>query len=64
MAKYNYQANPNEPGGFKELTIKQGENLQLICRGHLESNNPLWWQVMNENSETGFVPANYCKVRR
>lgn len=62
MAKYNYRANPDEPGGFKELDMKQGEKLRLIRRGHAETRNPLWWQVSNEKGEIGFVPGNYCMV--
>lgn len=60
IAKYNFQSNPDQPGGFKELAIKQGEYLTLLQRGHLPSKNPLWWEVKNVNGEVGFVPANYC----
>lgn len=60
VAKYNFQGNPDQPGGFKELAIKQGEYLTLLQKGHLPSNNPLWWEVENVNGDVGFVPANYC----
>ena len=63
MAKYNYVANPAQPGGFKELSIKQKESLILIRKGHTESNNPLWWEVENATGDVGFVPGKYCMVR-
>jgi len=59
LAKYNYKAQPGEPGGFPELSIKQGEKLTLICKGHTKSNNPHWWEVRNERGEQGFVPGKY-----
>jgi len=62
LAKYNYKANPDCPGGFDEVTIKQGERLTLICKGHAGTGNHLWWEVKNEQGETGFVPGNYCMV--
>jgi len=60
MAKYNYQAQPGQPGGFPELSLKQGEKVMLICKGHKKTQNPHWWQVRNENGEQGFVPGKYC----
>lgn len=62
LAKYNYAAKPDQPGGFAELSITQGEKLILIQRGHLETNNPLWWKVRNEKGEVGYAPHNYCLV--
>ena len=59
MAKYNYKANPGQPGGFPELSIKQGEKLLLICKGHTKTNNPHWWEVRNDCGEQGFVPGKF-----
>ena len=63
MAKYNFNGNPNQPGGFMELDIKQGEFLTLLKKGHAATKNHLWWEVKNSCGHTGFVPANYCLVR-
>ena len=60
LAKYSYKSNPSKPGGFDELTITQGEKLEL-CRAH--PSNPHWWEARNENGEVGFVPATYMMVR-
>ena len=59
LAKYNYKCNPSKPGGFDELTITQGEKLEL-SRAH--PSNPHWWEAKNENGEVGFVPASYMMV--
>lgn len=59
LAKYNYKGNPSKPGGFDELTITQGEKLEL-CKAH--PSNPHWWEAKNENGEVGFVPASYMMV--
>jgi len=60
LAKYSYKANPSKPGGFDELTVTQGEKLEL-CRAH--PSNPHWWEARNENGDIGFVPATYMMVR-
>ena len=62
MAKYNYKAKADRPGGFDELTIVQGEKLTLLQKGHIETNNNLWWEVRNDNGEIGFAPHNYLQV--
>jgi len=59
LAKYSYKANPDKPGGFNELTVTQGEKLEL-CRAH--PSNPHWWEAKNENGDVGFVPATYMMV--
>ncbi|XP_068751865.1 uncharacterized protein [Montipora capricornis] len=59
LAKYNYKANPDRPGGFDELTITQGENLEF-CRAH--PTNPHWWEARNGSGNVGFVPATYMMV--
>ncbi|XP_020626067.1 high osmolarity signaling protein SHO1-like [Orbicella faveolata] len=59
LAKYSYKANPSKPGGFDELTVTQGEKLEL-CRAH--PSNPHWWEARNENGDIGFVPATYMMV--
>ena len=63
MAKYNFTGNPDKPGGFEELSMKQGEKLTLLNKGHAPSGNHLWWEVQNDDGKQGFVPANYCMVR-
>jgi len=62
MAKYNFSGNPNQPGGFMELDIKQGEYLTLLKKCHVATKNHLWWEVKNNCGNTGFVPANYCML--
>lgn len=59
MVKYNYTANPASPGGFKELSIKQTENIYFVSK---TAGNPYWWQVRNERGEVGYAPAAYCLV--
>ncbi|KAJ7354810.1 hypothetical protein OS493_029816 [Desmophyllum pertusum] len=59
LAKYNYKANPTKPGGFDELTVTQGEKLEL-CNAH--PSNPHWWEARNENGDVGFVPSSYMMV--
>eukprot|EP00112_Aurelia_sp_Birch-Aquarium-sp1_P017386 Seg402.6 transcript_id=Seg402.6/GoldUCD/mRNA.D3Y31 product="hypothetical protein" protein_id=Seg402.6/GoldUCD/D3Y31 len=56
MAKYSYKANPERPGGFDELTIKQTEKLYFHCA---HPQNPLWLKAENEEGIIGYVPANY-----
>ena len=60
LAKYSYKCNPSKPGGFDELTVTQGEKLEL-CRAH--PSNPHWWEARNEHGAIGFVPATYMMVR-
>ena len=60
IAKYNYKANPAQPGGFPELSLKQGEHVMLVCKGHAPTQNSLWWEVRNVAGDQGYVPANYC----
>lgn len=59
LAKYNYKANPDRPGGFDELSITQGEKLEF-CRKH--PTNPHWWEARNTKGVVGFVPAIYMMV--
>ncbi|XP_070538856.1 uncharacterized protein [Ptychodera flava] len=59
IAKYSYKANPDEPGGFKELTIKQAQRLTLVNK---HQTNNLWWNVQDEEGNRGHVPASYVKV--
>lgn len=60
LVKYSYKANQNRPGGFDELTIKQGEH---IYYHEVNPNNPYWVKAENEKGEIGHVPANYIMVR-
>lgn len=56
LAKFSYKANPDEPGGFKELTIKQKEKLYVHFK---HKDNPHWVKAENFSGEIGFVPADY-----
>ena len=60
IAKYSYTANPDKPGGFEELTIKQGEKLWFVEK---HPYNPHWIKVKTENGATGFAPTSYTMVR-
>jgi len=62
LAKYNFTGNPDKPGGFEELCMKQGDKLTLLNKGHAPSGNYLWWEVRNDDGKQGFVPANYCLI--
>ncbi|EDO45784.1 predicted protein [Nematostella vectensis] len=60
LAKYNYKANPNRPGGFDEMSLTAGEKLEFIAT---HSVNPYWWEAKREESgEVAFVPASYIMV--
>ena len=59
LAKYNYKANPNRPGGFDELSLKQAEKLEFI---QAHPANPFWWEARNGDSLSGYVPASYVMV--
>ena len=61
LAKYSYKANPERPGGFEELTIKQGEHIYFHEKN---PNNPYWVKAENEQGEIGYVPANYIVVSK
>nr|XP_039248661.1 cytoplasmic protein NCK1-like [Styela clava]XP_039248662.1 cytoplasmic protein NCK1-like [Styela clava] len=60
LAKYSYKANPDSPGGFDEIDIKQGETLWLLKRG--TGDNHHWWQVKKKDETFGFVPARYVMI--
>lgn len=57
--KYSYNANPGRPGGFDELTIKQGEHVYFH---EVNSSNPHWVKAENEQGKIGHVPASYIMV--
>ena len=59
LVKYSYIANPEKPGGFEELTIKQGEHIYFHEAHHL---NPHWVKAENQQGEVGYVPATYIMV--
>ncbi|XP_078613308.1 uncharacterized protein LOC144882997 [Branchiostoma floridae x Branchiostoma japonicum] len=59
MAKYSYKANPDQPGGFPELSVKQAQMLTLVKK---HPNNEHWWEAKNEDGEVGFVPASYMMI--
>lgn len=60
VAMYSYTADPKAPGGFAELSLKQGESLVLLGE---HSSNEHWWEVKNEDGQTGFVPSSYLIVK-
>ncbi len=59
LAKYTYTANPERPGGFDELGMKQGEKLYFHFQ---HKSNPHWLFAENMNGVTGYVPASYIMV--
>ncbi|XP_019646564.1 PREDICTED: high osmolarity signaling protein SHO1-like isoform X2 [Branchiostoma belcheri] len=59
MAKYSYKANPDQPGGFPELSVKQAQMLTLVKK---HPNNEHWWEAKNEDGDVGFVPASYMMI--
>ncbi|CAH1245182.1 Hypp7444 [Branchiostoma lanceolatum] len=59
MAKYSYKANPDQPGGFPELSVKQAQMLSLVKK---HPDNEHWWEAKNEDGEVGFVPASYMMI--
>ena len=59
LAKYNYKANVDRPGGFDELSLTQGERLEFIQAHPI---NPFWWQARNSEEQMGYVPASYLMV--
>ena len=59
LAKYSYKAHPDQPGGFAELTIKQGAKLQFL---NVHPEQPLWWNVKEQGGSSGYVPASYMMV--
>lgn len=58
LVKYNYQANPDEPGGFPEMTVKQGQKVQFV---NVHPEQSLWWLVKDQIGE-GYAPASYMMV--
>lgn len=60
LVKYSYKANPDRPGGFHEITVKQGQKVQFL---NVHPSQPLWWQVKEQNGgSTGYVPASYMMI--
>ena len=59
IAKYNYKANPNQPGGFVEMSLTAGEKLHFVGPHCV---NPYWWEARKESGESAFVPATYVMV--
>ena len=59
LAKYSYKANPDRPGGFDELSIKQGE---YIYFHGVNPTNPYWVKAENNQGVIGHVPAEYIMV--
>ena len=59
LAKYSFQANPDRPGEFDEMSLKQGEKVEFI---KVHPNNPFWWEARNAMNQVAFVPASYMMV--
>lgn len=60
LAKYSYQAKPDQPGGFPEMTVKQGQKVQFL---EVHPEQSLWWHVREQNGgNTGYVPASYMLI--
>ncbi|XP_028403027.1 uncharacterized protein LOC114525796 [Dendronephthya gigantea] len=60
LVKYSYKKNPNQPGGFPELTVRQRQNVTFLNVHETES---LWWNVKDEDSgESGYVPGSYLMI--
>lgn len=56
IAKYTYKANADSPGGFRELDLKQGEEVRLIGK---HADQPHWCKVKNKQGKEGYVPMSY-----
>ena len=60
LVKYSYKSNPNQPGGFPELTVKQGQKVTFL---NVHESEALWWNVREEDSgNTGYIPGSYVMV--
>ncbi len=60
LLKYNYKSHPDQPGGFPELTVKQGQKVTFL---NVHQSEALWWNVRDEESgKTGYIPGSYVMV--
>ena len=60
LVKYNYKSNPDQPGGFPELTVKQGQKVTFL---NVHESEPLWWNVRDEDGgQCGYIPGSYVMV--
>ncbi|XP_031555161.1 uncharacterized protein LOC116292061 [Actinia tenebrosa] len=59
IAKYNYEANKANPGGFEEMSITAGERLTFVASHPV---NPYWWEALKETGEIAFIPATYVMI--
>jgi hypothetical protein len=61
LVKYNYKSNADQPGGFPELTVKQGQKVTFL---NVHESEALWWNVKDEDSgQSGYIPGSYVMVR-
>lgn len=60
MAKYSYARNPDMPGGFEEIGLKQFQKVWLLKKGYKD--NMHWWEVENDQGQKGFAPAQYLTI--
>eukprot|EP00794_Sanderia_malayensis_P017581 gene17581-19333_t len=61
LAKYSYTANPDKPGGFEEMSMKQGDKLYFHSK---HQNNPHWVLAEHLDGSSGYVPASYLMNKR
>ena len=60
LVKYSYKSNPDQPGGFPELTVKQGQKVTFL---NAHEHEGLWWNVRDENNgQSGYIPGSYVMV--
>ena len=60
LVKYSYKSNPNQPGGFPELTVQQGQKVTFL---NVHESEALWWNVREEDSgNTGYIPGSYVMI--
>lgn len=62
LVKYSYKSNPNQPGGFPELTVKQGQKVTFL---NVHETEALWWNVQSEDKHnSGYIPGSYVMVSK
>lgn len=59
LAKFSYQANVEQPGGFVEMSMKAQDTIFYL---ETHPAQPLWWKVRGSDSTIGYVPAKYCML--
>lgn len=60
IVKYSYQSNPDQPGGFPELSVKQGQKVIFL---NVHEHETLWWNIRDVNSgKCGYIPGPYLML--